>query len=53
MIKKNIKGIKTTKSALHKILKGILHTEEEDKHNQENMGKTRHQRFTMPIILVN
>jgi hypothetical protein len=29
----------TTKSALQKILKGILHTEEQDKFNHENMGK--------------
>jgi hypothetical protein len=29
----------TTKPALQKILKGILHTDKEDKHNQENVGK--------------
>jgi hypothetical protein len=28
-----------TKPALQKILKGILHIEEEDKHNHENIGK--------------
>jgi hypothetical protein len=31
----------TTKSALQKILKGILHTEKEDKYNQENTGKNK------------
>jgi hypothetical protein len=29
----------TTKPALQKILKNSLHSEEEDKHNQENRGK--------------
>jgi hypothetical protein len=28
-----------TKPAVHKVLKGILHTEEEDKCNQGNMSK--------------
>jgi hypothetical protein len=31
----------TTKLALQKILKRILHIEEEDKHNQETTGKTK------------
>jgi hypothetical protein len=31
----------TTKSALQKILKGILHIEEEDKHNNKNMRKNK------------
>jgi hypothetical protein len=31
----------TTKLILQKILKGILQTEKEDKHNQENMGKNK------------
>jgi hypothetical protein len=31
----------TVKSALQKILKGILHMEEEDKHNQEHTGKNK------------
>jgi hypothetical protein len=30
-----------TKPALQKILKEILYTEEEDKHNSENMGKDK------------
>jgi hypothetical protein len=30
-----------TKLTLQKILKGVLHTEEEDKYNQENMGKKK------------
>jgi hypothetical protein len=31
----------TIKPALQKILKGILHTAEEDKHNQENTKKKK------------
>jgi hypothetical protein len=31
----------TTKSVLQKILKGILHTEEEDKCNKENTEKNK------------
>jgi hypothetical protein len=31
----------TTKSALHKILKGFLHREQEDKHNHENTEKNK------------
>jgi hypothetical protein len=31
----------TTTSVIQKILKGILHTEEEDKHNQENIGRNK------------
>jgi hypothetical protein len=31
----------TTNPALQKILKGILHTEEEDKYNLERMGKNK------------
>jgi hypothetical protein len=31
----------TTQPALQTILKGILHEEEEDKPNQENMGKKK------------
>jgi hypothetical protein len=31
----------TTKRALPKILKGTLHTQEEDKRNHENMGKNK------------
>jgi hypothetical protein len=31
----------TTKPALQKILKGILHTEEEDKHIHENTKKNK------------
>jgi hypothetical protein len=31
----------TTKPALQKTLKGILHTKEEDKHNHENTGKNK------------
>jgi hypothetical protein len=31
----------TTKPVLQKILKRILHTEKEDKHNYENMGKNK------------
>jgi hypothetical protein len=31
----------TTKPTLQKILKGILHTEEEDKCNSENTGKNK------------
>jgi hypothetical protein len=41
--KKNqkLKEFMTVKSALQKILKGILHMEEEDKHNQEHTGKNK------------
>jgi hypothetical protein len=31
----------TTKPVWHMILKGILYTEEEDKHNQEYKGKNK------------
>jgi nucleoside diphosphate kinase len=31
----------TSKPALQKILKGILYTEEGDKHNHENMGMNK------------
>jgi hypothetical protein len=31
----------TTKPALQKILKGILHTAEKDKHNHENTRKNK------------
>jgi hypothetical protein len=31
----------TTKPRLQKTLEGILHREEEDKHNQENAGKNK------------
>jgi hypothetical protein len=31
----------TTRLVLQKILKGILHTEEENKHNCENTGKNK------------
>jgi hypothetical protein len=39
--KQKLKKFVTTKSALQKILKGILHTEKEDKYNQENTGKNK------------
>jgi hypothetical protein len=35
------KGIYTTKPALQKIFEAILHIEEEDKHNNENLGKNK------------
>jgi hypothetical protein len=31
----------TTKLALHKIIKGILNPEEEDKHNHKSMEKNK------------
>jgi hypothetical protein len=31
----------TTKAALQKVLKGILHTKEEDKHHQKSTGKNK------------
>jgi hypothetical protein len=31
----------TTKTVLQIILKGLLHTEEEDKHNHRNKGRTK------------
>jgi hypothetical protein len=31
----------TTELALQKIIKGIIHMEEEDKHNQKNTGKKK------------
>jgi hypothetical protein len=37
--KQKLKQFKTTRPALQKILKGILHRKEKDKHNQENTGK--------------
>jgi hypothetical protein len=37
--KQKSKEFINTNSALQKIFKGILHTEEEDEHNQDNMGK--------------
>jgi hypothetical protein len=36
--KHKLKQFLTTKSALYKILKGILHMENKDKHTLENMG---------------
>jgi hypothetical protein len=39
--KQKLKQFMTTKPALQRILKGILHTEEEDKHNHKNMGKNK------------
>jgi hypothetical protein len=40
-MKKKIKEFMTIKPALKKISKGILHTEEEDKHNHEKTGKNK------------
>jgi hypothetical protein len=37
--KQKLKEFMTTNPALLKILKGILHAEEEDNCNQENIGK--------------
>jgi hypothetical protein len=34
----------TNKTPLQKILKGILHTEDENKHSHEKMGMTKSQR---------
>jgi hypothetical protein len=39
--KQKLKEFMTSKPALQKILKGIIHTEEEDKHNQEDRGKIK------------
>jgi hypothetical protein len=36
--KQKLKPIITTKPALQKILKGILHREDENKHSHERMG---------------
>jgi hypothetical protein len=37
--KEKLKQIMTTKPGLQKIVKGILHSEEEDKGNYKNKGK--------------
>jgi hypothetical protein len=39
--KQNIIKFMTTKSVLQKILRGILHTEEEGKCNHQNMSKNK------------
>jgi hypothetical protein len=39
--KQKLEEFLTTKSMLQKILKGILHTEEEEEHNHENTGKNK------------
>jgi hypothetical protein len=39
--KQNQKQFMTTKPVLQKILKGILYTKEEGKHNHEDMGKNK------------
>jgi hypothetical protein len=36
----------TTKSALPKIFKGFLHTEDEDKHSHESMGINKSQQMS-------
>jgi hypothetical protein len=36
----------TSEVALQKIPKGILHTKEEDKHNQESMRKNKYQQMS-------
>jgi hypothetical protein len=38
------KAIYDTKPALQRIFKGILHTEEKEKCNHENVGETNHTR---------
>jgi hypothetical protein len=39
--KQKLKEFMTTKPALQKILKGILHREEEDKYSHENIEKNK------------
>jgi hypothetical protein len=39
--KQKLKAFMTTKLALQKTLEGIVHTEEEDKHTNENMGMSK------------
>jgi hypothetical protein len=40
----------TTKLPLQKILKGILHTEVENKHEQERMGSSKPQEKNRPAL---
>jgi hypothetical protein len=40
----------TTKPARQKILKGILHTEDENKHSHERMGITKSQERSRQVI---
>jgi hypothetical protein len=40
----------TTKSALQKILKGILHTEDENKHSHETTGIIKSQKKSRYVI---
>jgi hypothetical protein len=40
----------TTKPPLQKILKGMLQTEDENKHNQKRMGNTKPQEKNKQII---
>jgi hypothetical protein len=42
--KMNLKQYMTNKSALQKILKGILHTEDKNKHSHERMGISKYRR---------
>jgi hypothetical protein len=39
-----------TKPPLQKILKGILHTEDKDKHSQERMGIIKSQQMSRQVI---
>jgi hypothetical protein len=39
--KQKLKKFMTTKPVLQKILKGILHTEGEDKHDHKNTGENK------------
>jgi hypothetical protein len=41
--KQKLKEFMTTKSGLQKKLKGILHSEDENKHNHENKGNNKSQ----------
>jgi hypothetical protein len=48
--KQNLKQFMTTKPEMQKIPKGILHTEEQDKCNHENMGKSKSHQMSKPRI---
>jgi hypothetical protein len=48
--KQNLKQYITTKPPLQKILKGILHTEDENKHNHEKMGTIKLQEKSRKVI---
>jgi hypothetical protein len=48
--KQKLKQYMTTKPPLQKIMKGILHTEDEDKHSPERMGIIKPQEKNRQVI---